>query len=417
MLGGHLFDQSSSSCLAGRLDFVFIIKHVPDLLWDSFPLQMAADREISLLTSGSTLSKVTRTTWSSQPAEEEEEEGEKPSVKFLPPEGGVPSPQLRCFESESPSVHEVAAESRPADATQARLSLSFDTSQMSVRSTDTTLEYYDAPLSRDLGGEEECTEEEERGEEVVTVSIKGPAEQEEPEEKSSPATEQTPVLTSEDVEQEEEEPKEEETFEDVMEIGLEQDANDEEEVQPEKENEQDVESSSKQDDAATLDQEETSSHNEGNSFAEFAVFVSLQLISGGLLHSTVHSTKCKRHMLCSDAKNKTSLDTFCVRLVCNQVTESAESVTDVESQDQPATATGQDAQSEATESAEFTEHLKLTGAAEATNELEEELEQSAGPATNNAFIQYVTRYNKTVVIYHGEITMKQMVIKQCFMLL
>ncbi|XP_041794919.1 protein ELYS isoform X2 [Chelmon rostratus] len=290
-----------------------------------WPNGMAADREISLLTSGSTLSKVTRTTWSSQPAEEEEEEGEKPSVKFLPPEGGVPSPQLRCFESESPSVHEVAAESRPSDATQARLSLSFDTSQMSVRSTDTTLEYYDAPLSRDLGGEEECTEEEEKGEEVVTVSIKGPAEQEEPEEKSSPATEQTPVLTSEDVEQEEEEPKEEETFEDVMEIGLEQDANDEEEVQPEKENEQDVESSSKQDDAATLDQEETSSHNE----------------------------------------------------VCNQVTESAESVTDVESQDQPATATGQDAQSEATESAEFTEHLKLTGAAEATNELEEELEQSA----------------------------------------
>ncbi|XP_076579713.1 protein ELYS isoform X2 [Chaetodon auriga] len=292
---------------------------------------VAADSEISLLTSGSTLSKVTRKTWSSQPAEEEEEEqeeedgdeeGERPSVKFLPPDGGIPSPQLRCFESESSSIHEVAAESRPSDATQARLSLSFDTSLVSVRSTDTTLEYYDAPLTRELGAEDEHRAAE-KDEEVVTINIKGLAEQEEPEEKALPTTEQTPVLTSEDPEEEEEVPKEAETLEDVMEIGLKQDEDNEEEAQPEMENEQDVESSSKQD-AATLHQEDTSSHNQ----------------------------------------------------VCNQVTESAESGTDVESQDQPATATGQDAQSEATESTEFTEHPRPSGDTEPTNELEDELEQS-----------------------------------------
>ncbi|TMS13498.1 Protein ELYS [Larimichthys crocea] len=224
---------------------------------------MAADSEISLLTRGSTLSKVTRKTWSSQPAEEEEEEEEEededgdkeveqPSVKFLPPEGGIPSPLLRSFESEPSSIHEVAEETKPSDTTQARLSLSFNTSQMSIRSTDTTLEYYDAPLSEEQAGEEGHT-----AEEAVTINIKDLAEKEEPEEKPSPNTEQTALLTSEDPE------LEEEIFEDVMEVGLEQEAKNEEEVQAEKEEEHpDVETRSEQEDVAILDQEETSTQNQ-----------------------------------------------------------------------------------------------------------------------------------------------------------
>lgn len=230
---------------------------------------MAADSEISLLTRGS-ISKATHKTWSSQPAEEEEdgdEEEEQPRVKFLPPEGGIPSPQLRCFESESSSIHEVAAETRHSDATQARLSLSFNTSQTSVRSTDTTLEYYDAPLpglSEEQEGEEGRVAAE-KEDEVVTVNIKGLNETREPEEEPSPTTEESPPLTSEDVEkeEEEEEAKEEETFEDVMEIGLEEEAKNEEEVQSKVEDEK--ESSSEHEDAPTLHQEEISSHNEGNS--------------------------------------------------------------------------------------------------------------------------------------------------------
>lgn len=254
---------------------------------------MAADSEISLLTRGPTLSKATRKTWSSQPAEEEEdgdeeeedgdEDGEQPHVKFLPPEGGIPSPKLRCCERESSSIHEVAAESRPSDATQARLSLSFDTSQTSVRSTDTTLEYYDAPLSEEQEGEEVHTATE-KDEEAVTMNIKGLSDNEEPEEKPPPIAEQTPLLTSEDLEREEEETKEDETFEDVMEIALEQEVKNEEEVQSEKEDEEDVELSSKQEHAATLVQEEMPSLDQGNSFVEFVLFVSLRLHTSTAQH-------------------------------------------------------------------------------------------------------------------------------------
>ncbi len=73
---------------------------------------------------------------------------------------------------------------------------------------------------------------------------------------------------------------------------------------------------------------------------------------------------------------------FCTLLVCNQVTESTDSGPEVESQDQPA----KDVQSEATESTEFTEHLKPSGATEPTYEPEEELEQSTGPSLNDAFV-------------------------------
>uniref|UniRef100_A0A665V9W7 AT hook containing transcription factor 1 n=1 Tax=Echeneis naucrates TaxID=173247 RepID=A0A665V9W7_ECHNA len=194
----------------------------------------------------------------SDPAEVEEdgEQGnEEPHVKFFPPEGGIPSPQLRCSESDSSSVHEVAAETRTSDATQARLTLSFDTSQTSVRSTDTTLEFFDAPLSASQEKEEVQTE----YDEIVTLNIKTQNEKEKPEEMPSPTIEQDPVLALEN----REEATEDETFEDVMGIGLEQEAKSKEDIMPEEEHEQDSESSCKQD-AENLEHEEMSSHSQGN---------------------------------------------------------------------------------------------------------------------------------------------------------
>ncbi|KAM7406305.1 hypothetical protein PAMP_000691 [Pampus punctatissimus] len=281
-------------------------------------VKMAADSEISLLTRGSTLSKASSKTWSSQPAQEKEDEKEEqPRVKFLPPEGGIPSPQLRCTESESSSIHEVAEETRPSDATQAQISLSFDTSQTSVQSTDVTLEYFDAPLSPDQEGKEGHTATE-KEDEVVIVNFKSTAEKEQQQ-----MTEQTPLLTSEDAQMEGQELKEDETFKDeVMKIGLEQDKN-EEEVQSIKEDERDVETSSKQD-AAILDQEER--------FSDYQGF--------------------------------------------NQVTESTESVPEEESQDQPDNTEGQDVQFDTAECTEPIEHLKPPAATEPTNEPAEDLEQS-----------------------------------------
>ncbi|XP_062243423.1 protein ELYS isoform X2 [Platichthys flesus] len=208
---------------------------------------IAADSEISLLTRSPIMSRATAKSWSSQPAEEDaDEEREQPHVTFLPPEDGVPSPQLRGSESESSSIHE-AVETKPSDSTHAQISLSFDTSQTSVQSIDTTLEFYDAPLSQEQEIEEEHVGTEE-DEEVVTLNIKASTENEETEETHSPATEPSPVQTSENIEKEEEEAQEDE----VMEIGL------DEEVENEKEDEQDVESSSKED-AATIDHEEAPS--------------------------------------------------------------------------------------------------------------------------------------------------------------
>ncbi|XP_069549840.1 protein ELYS isoform X2 [Brachyistius frenatus] len=287
---------------------------------------MAADSEISLLTRGSTLSKATHKTWSSQPAEEEEdgdEEGESPHVKFLPPEGGIPLPQLRCSASESSSTHEVATETKPSDATQARLSLSFNASQASVKSTDTTLEYYDAPLSQyQEGDDDRAATDEDDG--VVTLNIKAQTDEEEPEEMPLLTPEQTFHLTSEDTEKEEEEVREDKTFEEVMETGLEQEATTEEEVPSQEEDEQVIESSSKQEDVAALDQEEDSTPYQG----------------------------------------------------VNQVAESSDSGTEVESQDLPGKAEGQGVQSVATEAPELTEHPEPPGAAETTNEPADDLEQS-----------------------------------------
>ncbi|KAI4830455.1 hypothetical protein KUCAC02_002085 [Chaenocephalus aceratus] len=278
---------------------------------------VAADSEISLLTRDPILSKATRKTWPAQPAEEdeddEEEEREEPHVKFLPPEGGLPSPELRCFDSESISIHESAAETRPSDATHTKLNLSFDTSQKS----DTTLEFYDALLlPEDQEREEGQTAEEDK---VVTVNIKNPTENEEAEEQLSQTIEQTPVLTSEDTAREEEEENEDETFEDVMEIGLEEEAKHVEEVLSKEEDEQEVQTISKHEDAATPPQEETATQ------------------------------------------------------VCHQVTEGTDSGAEVESPDLPVE---QDVQTEASESTEFTEALKPSAAPEPTITPEEELESS-----------------------------------------
>lgn len=296
---------------------------------------MAADSEISRLTRSSALSKAARKTWSSQPAEEEEdgdEEGEQPRIKFLPPEDGISSPQLRCSESESSSTHEVTAEKKQSDAMQARLSLSLDTSQTSVRSTDTTLEFFDAPLSVDHEGKDgyRATEKDD-DDDVVTVNIKYLAEKEEPEATTEPATspitEQTLSLTSEDSEKEKDDMREDRISEDVvevdleqeaktdvMEVDLEQEAKTEEEVQSKKEDDQDIELSSKQD-AAPVD------HHQ----------------------------------------------------VGNQEAESADSGTEAESRDLPMKSEGEDLQSEAIE---LTAYSKPLGAAETTSELADDLEQS-----------------------------------------
>uniref|UniRef100_A0A3P8PGC2 AT hook containing transcription factor 1 n=1 Tax=Astatotilapia calliptera TaxID=8154 RepID=A0A3P8PGC2_ASTCA len=229
----------------------------------------------------SALSKATRKTWSLQPAEEEEdgdEEGEQPHVKFLPSEGGIPS-QLKRSESELSSALEGAAEQKQSDATQTHLSFNLDTSTTSVRSTDTTLEYFDAPLS--INNEEKdghVSTEKDDDDDVVTVNVKFLAEKEPAataEVMASPATEQTLPLTSEDSEKEEDDVREENTPEDVMEVDLDQEAKTEEEIQSNKEDDLDVESSTKQD-AAIVDQNETSIHLQGNLF----LFVFSELIFG-----------------------------------------------------------------------------------------------------------------------------------------
>ncbi|XP_024151607.1 protein ELYS isoform X2 [Oryzias melastigma] len=198
---------------------------------------MAADSEISLLTKGSPLMKPSRKTWSSQPAEREEEE-EKHRVKFLPPEGGISSPRLRCSESDSSSTNEVAAETSPPAPVQAHLNLSLDTSQVSVQSTNTTLEYFDAPLSDELTGEHGnvCTDDDD---DVVTVNIKPQMENDTSEE----------LLPLQDAEK-----KEEPVKEDTLTNAPEEQSGEEEE--------EDVESSSKMEPAETADHEEPAVNQE-----------------------------------------------------------------------------------------------------------------------------------------------------------
>ncbi|XP_047436252.1 protein ELYS isoform X2 [Mugil cephalus] len=273
---------------------------------------MAADSEISLLTKGSTVSKAARKTWSSQPAEEEDvgdEDREEPRVKILPPEGGISSPQLRCSESESSSVH---GETKPSDTPQGRLVLSFDTSLASVRSTDTTLEYYDAPE------QEEGQSATEKDEDIVTLNFKSQNEKEETVEKLPSTDDQSDHQTTDDAEKEKE-GREDETFEDVMEFSLEPSAENEDKVQSEKEDDQNIEISGEQGDVLTPDQEEISSH--------------LQVV--------------------------------------NQVTESSDTGAAVESQ--YLKAEGLDINPETNE---FSEHPEPRGATETANEPAEDVEQS-----------------------------------------
>ncbi|KAF7665770.1 hypothetical protein LDENG_00132010 [Lucifuga dentata] len=371
---------------------------------------MAAEGEISLL------SKTTHQTWSSQPGAEQEEdadeEDEQLHVKFLPLEDGIPSPQLRGSESNSSSTQEVAAETRSSgleipEKIQARPSLGLETSQASVHSTDTTLEFYDAPLSADREREDEHTTTE-KDEEVVIVNIKAPAETEDAEmegaeaegakmedtetetiekegaekedaeteaaetegpkmeaaetenakmedaetegaeiedaeteesvQKSLTSNEQIPLPILEYTENEGQEVKRDLlsfTFEEVTGIGLEQEAKMEEEegVKSVKEEEElgIVESSRAEEDSSTNGHEEVSGH--------------------------AHATHIQ------------------------EIAENVDSSPDVELQDQPEKAVGQDDQSQATESSETIEHMEQSKPTEPPTEAADDMEQESGDLT------------------------------------
>ncbi|CAL8351775.1 unnamed protein product [Merluccius merluccius] len=169
---------------------------------------MAADSEISLLTRGSPLPSSALKHWASQAPEEEEEE-QPPRVTFMPPAGGIPSPQLRGSESDSSSVQEVmeakssVSLALPVGSLPGRLSLGLETSLTSVQSSDSTLEFHDALLGDDP--EEQRVDdddvEEEEEEDVVIINIKAPAE-------PDGLTEKSITATDEEEEEEEEQSKE-----------------------------------------------------------------------------------------------------------------------------------------------------------------------------------------------------------------
>lgn len=226
---------------------------------------MAADSEISLLARSSTPSKATHKSWSPYPAEEEEdaeEEVARPGVKFGSLEGAVPSPEPMGFDTTSASSHKASAQSRPSEGGPTKLILSFDASQTSVRSTDTTLEYFDAPLSKEQDGEEAPSQ---RDDDVVTVSIQPPAEQEQAEESPVPSAEQQPLQAAEDAAGEEEEDKEEQIVEEQMQVLMEQGAEDEEEVQREEVEQQETEFGSTPQGAAAPEQADLFTYSRGRS--------------------------------------------------------------------------------------------------------------------------------------------------------
>lgn len=78
--------------------------------------------------------------------------------------------------------------------------------------------------------------------------------------------------------------------------------------------------------------------------------------------------------------SKTLLVTFCLLVVCNQVTERVDLATEVAFQDEPVKTAEQDVQLNTTESTEFTLHLKPSETEEAANEPEDDVEQSTGPS-------------------------------------
>lgn len=332
--------------------------------------KMAVDDEISLLTRVSTPSKATHKSWSLQVAELEEggnkgddKEVEIPCVRFMPPEGGIPSPQLKCFEDKSPTIHKVSVEGTQSDAAQPQLNLSLDASQMSVRSTDTTLEYFDAPLSGEQEGEEDGVTAA-KDENVVTINITVQAETGEPE-KTSPTSEEIPLMTSEDVEREEVEEAKEEEISEVLETGLEQETTNEEMVPPEMLHEQDPDLSTRQD-ATLADQGNASENIQGNSFQEFFIFNCQRFVSLQVVITMWYREVQKRDL------TQLHLET-----VCNQVTEDADCNSEVRLEDEPVPTAGQDILLETTEATGFLEHLNSIEATEPTKE--EELEQT-GPS-------------------------------------
>lgn len=222
--------------------------------------KMAADDEISLLTRVSTPSKATHKTWSFQEGANQvgDKEVEIPSARFMPPEGLNPSPQLQCFEDRSPTVHKVSVDGTQSDAAQPRLHLSLDASQTSVRSTDTTLEYFDAPLSGEEDGATAA-----KDEDLVTVNITAQSQMGEPE-KTSAASEEIPP-TREEVEE-----ANEEEISEVVETALEQETTNEETAPPEMSDEPDPDLGPKPD-ASLADQGNASEEVQGNSVQEFFV--------------------------------------------------------------------------------------------------------------------------------------------------
>lgn len=230
--------------------------------------KMAADSEISLLTRVSTPSKTTHKTWSLQDPEIEDDgneggakEEETPCVRFVPPEGGIPSPQLTCFEDKSPTPHQGDVEGTQSDSAQPQLNLSLDASQVSACSMDNTLEYFDAPLSGEQEGEEGGATAADDDDNVVTINISVQAGKEEPE-KTSPAPEEIPPVPSENVEREELEEAMEGDISELLEAGLEQEATNEEMVPPEMVDEQDPDLNTEQD-AALADQDNASKNIQG----------------------------------------------------------------------------------------------------------------------------------------------------------
>ncbi|XP_054627560.1 protein ELYS [Dunckerocampus dactyliophorus] len=294
---------------------------------------VAADGEISLLTTEARPSN-TRKTQSSQLADDEE--AEQIHVKFMPPEGGIHSPQLRCSVRQSFFTETT----KPSDTT--RHSLSFDTSQTSFRSTDTTLEYYDTPLSGDQQEEKEhiCTE---RADDVVTVNIKFPTDEAEPEQNSLPTTEPALLLVSNDADCQDQELKKDQTFEEAAQC---------------KTNEPDNESSSKQEDAAVIEQEETSSHS-GHLSPE-AQSLPLSTEEDPSQSEVVESTACITH---TNARGDAESTASTHHLNACEDTEAANFIEHMN-------ASGD------TESTTFTEHVKVCGDTEAKPVPTENIEQS-----------------------------------------
>lgn len=204
---------------------------------------VAADNEINFLTRGTLRSKATCKSWSSQVDEVEEdghEEEPQSSVKFLLPEGEIPSPEPRLTKRDSLSVPEVTEESKPSGS---QLVLSFETSQTSAQSTDTILEFYDAPLSEGQEDSHSVENKDEDSDDGI-VSISAPAEGLKPQ--FVLALEQTGLEGTE-----EEGPEAEEHKEDTTETGAAQEGINEvvEDVQSEK---MDVTAGTKQEVAVTL---------------------------------------------------------------------------------------------------------------------------------------------------------------------